>query len=156
MRPQEVAMNDQLIYLQRKRRTGANQFHTVTNGESLHEIAQVEGIRIENLLAYNFLNGNMQPQAGERLYLHEKAPAMPKLMTAAAIVTVVSKSNDFAKASDEDKNNAAGFMIHKVQTKETMYSIAKRYGVTPQDIIKWNELESMNLKIGQQLRIKRI
>jgi LysM repeat protein len=156
MRPQEVAMDDQLIYLQRKRRTGANQFHTVTDGESLHEIAQVEGIRIENLLSYNFLNGNMQPQAGERLYLHEKAPAMPKLMTAAAIVTVVSKSNDLAKASDEDRNSAAGFIIHKVQTKETMYSIAKRYGVAPQDIIKWNELASMDLKIGQQLRIKRI
>jgi LysM repeat protein len=156
MRPQEVAMNDQLIYLQRKRRTGANEFHTVVEAETLYDIAQSEGIRIESLLAYNFLNGNMQPQAGEKLYLHQKAPAMPRLATAAAIVTVVSKSNDFAKASEDERNTDVKFVTHKVHPKETMYSIAKKYGVTPQDIVKWNDLESMHLKIGQQLRIKRI
>jgi LysM repeat protein len=154
MRPQEVAMNDQLVYLQRKRRTGANELHTVTDGETLYDIAQTEGIRIENLLAYNFLNGNMQPQVGEKLYLHQKAPAMPRLATAAAIVTVVSKSNDFAKAPVQE--NEAKFVMHKVQPKETMYSIAKKYGVTPEDIVQWNDLASKDLKIGQQLRIKRI
>ena len=39
MRPQEVAGNDQLIYLQRKRKTGANEFHIVAKGESLYDIA---------------------------------------------------------------------------------------------------------------------
>jgi LysM repeat protein len=155
MRPQEVAMNDQLVYLQRKRKTGANEVHTVADGETLYDIAQTEGIRIESLLAYNFLNGNMQPQVGEKLYLHQKAPAMPRLATAAAIVTVVSKSNDFAKAPEEG-NSEAKFVIHKVQTKETMYSIAKKYGVTAEDIVKWNDLTTKSLKIGQQLRIKRI
>jgi LysM repeat protein len=149
MRPQDVALADQLIYLQRKRKTGANEFHVVAEGESLYGIAQLEGIRIESLQAYNFLRGSMQPQVGEKLYLHQQAPAMPRLNTAAAIVTVVSKSNDFAK-SDE-----ASFVVHTVQVKETMYSISKKYGVNPQDILKWNDLEGMSLKVGQQLRIKR-
>ena len=150
MRPQDVALTGQLIYLQRKRKTGANEFHIVADGESLYEIAQLEGIRIESLQAYNFLRGNMQPQAGEKLYLHQQAPAMPRLNTAAAIVTVVSKSNDFAKSADE-----ASFVVHTVQLKETLYSISKKYGVNPQDILKWNDLEGMSLKVGQQLRIKR-
>jgi LysM repeat protein len=154
MRPQEVATNDQLMYLQRKRKTGASEFHTVASGETLYDIAQTEGIRIESLLTYNFLNGNMQPQVGEKLYLHQKAPAMPRLATAAAIVTVVSKSNDFAKAPVEEKE--ANFVTHRVQPKETMYSIAKKYGITPEDIVKWNDLATKELKIGQQLRIKRI
>lgn len=155
MRQQEVAAADQLIFLQRKRKTGANEIHIVANGEDLYQIAQVEGIRLESLQAYNFLKGNMQPQAGEKLYLHQQAPAMPRLNTAAAIVTVISKSNDFAK---EPGTTAAetDYLVHTVQVKETMYSISKKYSVTPQDVAKWNGLQNMDLKTGQQLRIKRM
>lgn len=153
MRQQEVASTGQLIYLQRKRKTGANEFHTVANGENLYHIAQVEGIRIESLLAYNLLKGSMQPQIGEKLYLHQQAPAMPRLATAAAIVSVVSRSNDFAKSSELTAEN---YIIHTVQLKETLYSISKKYAVLPQDVVNWNALPGMGLKMGQQLRIKKM
>ncbi len=155
MRPQDVAAKDQLVFLQRKRKTGANEVHTVVNGEDLYYIAQVEGIRMESLQAYNFLKGNMQPQVGEKLYLHGQAPAMPRLNTAAAIVSVISKSSGFAKAYDESTLEA-NYIVHTVQVKETMYSISKKYSVAPQDVVKWNGLQTMDLKTGQQLRIKRM
>jgi LysM repeat protein len=155
MHPQDVATADQLIYLQRKRKTGANEFHIVARGESIYDIAQSEGIRIESLQAYNFLRNGMQPQAGEKLYLHQQAPAMPRLATAAAIVAVVSKSNDFAK-SEEINDATANYIVHTVRLKETMYSISKKYSVTPRDVAKWNDLQSMSLKTGQQLRIKKM
>lgn len=75
----ESAVKDQLIYLQRKRKTGKNEFHMVLPGETLADIAQQEAIRIESLLEYNFLKANMKPAAGEQLYLRSMAPAMPKL-----------------------------------------------------------------------------
>ena len=154
MRPQEVAGNDQLIYLQRKRKTGANEFHIVAKGESLYDIAQAEGIRIESLLTYNFLGRSMQPLVGETLYVHHQAPAMPRLVTAAAIVSVVFKSNDLAKA---DMNNGGeNYIVHTVQLKETLYAISKKYEVAPQDVLKWNGLQSTALKTGQQLRIKKM
>jgi LysM repeat protein len=37
-----------------------------------------------------------------------------------------------------------------------MYSISKKYSVTPRDVAKWNDLQSMSLKTGQQLRIKKM
>jgi LysM repeat protein len=110
---------------------------------------------MESLQGYNFLKGNMQPQVGEKLYLHQQAPAMPRLNSAAAIVSVISKSNDFAKAQETDVAEA-DYILHTVQVKETMYSISKKYSVTPQDVAKWNGLQSMDLKMGQQLRIKRM
>lgn len=79
MHEQDVAAIDQLIYLQKKRKVGAHEFHIVANGETLHDIAQSEGIRIESLLEYNYLRDGMQPQVGEKLYLTSKAPFMPKL-----------------------------------------------------------------------------
>ena len=72
----------------------------------------------------------MQPQVGEKLYLHQQAPAMPRLNTAAAIISVISKSNDFAKASSENTSET-NFIVHTVQLKETMYSISKKYSVSP-------------------------
>lgn len=79
MKAADIAANDQLVFLQRKRTVGTEPFHTVQEGETLYDIAQTEGIRLENLLAYNFLKYNMQPAAGEKMYLKEKAPEMPKL-----------------------------------------------------------------------------
>jgi LysM repeat protein len=75
----ETLANDQLIYLQRKRKSGSSEFHTVKLGETLRDIAQEEAIRIESLLEYNHLQSYMQPAAGEQLYLRSKAPGMPKL-----------------------------------------------------------------------------
>jgi LysM repeat protein len=80
---------------------------------------------------------------------------MPRLTTAAAIVSVISKSNDFAKASDVETAEASDYMQHTVQSKETIYSISKKYAVMPQDVVKWNHLQNMNLRVGQQLRIKK-
>ena len=75
----ETLVKDELIYLQRKRKTGNNEFHIVRTGETLRDIAQEEAIRMESLLEYNHLQGYMQPAAGEQLYLKSRAPAMPRL-----------------------------------------------------------------------------
>src|SRR5688572_10247871 len=75
----ETLTNDQLIYLQRKRKAGSNEFHVVKQGETIRDIAQEEALRLESLLEYNHLESYMQPAAGEQLYLRAKAPGMPKL-----------------------------------------------------------------------------
>lgn len=75
----ETLPEDQLIFLQRKKKTGDHEFHIVTAGENLQMIAQSEAIRLESLLAYNKLSSFMQPASGERLYLRNNAPTMPKL-----------------------------------------------------------------------------
>ena len=77
----EVLEKDQLIYLQRKRRVGANQFHVVASGETLYDIAQVQGIRLDALMQLNQIPSNQQPAPGQQLYLQSPAPAAPKLLT---------------------------------------------------------------------------
>ena len=75
----ETAGYDQLLYLQRKRKVGVMDFHIVKPGETMRDIAQAEGIRLETLQEYNWMRGDMQPAVGERLSLRAKASAMPKL-----------------------------------------------------------------------------
>ena len=79
MKETEAVASDQLIFLQRKRKTGNNEFHIVQPGETLHAIAQQEALRIESLLEYNFLKPGDQPAAGEQLNLRVKSSAKPKM-----------------------------------------------------------------------------
>jgi LysM repeat protein len=75
----EETNKDQLVYLQRKRKTGNNTFHIVKPGETLHDIAQLEAIRLESLIELNWLKGGMQPAIGEQLSLKSKSHSTPKL-----------------------------------------------------------------------------
>jgi LysM repeat protein len=79
LKREDVVIEDQLLFLQRKRKAGANEFHVVQKGESLYAICQAEGLRFESLLKYNHLQGNQQPATGEKLYLQQLAPARPRL-----------------------------------------------------------------------------
>lgn len=147
----ETAPADGLIYLHRKRKKGAHEFYTVTGSETLQQIAQSEGIRLETLMEYNFLRNGMQPAPGTQLHLQHKAPEAPKLATP-------KSTNTAALVRDEPEtaaSNEAPFIVHTVQPKETMYGISKKYAVTADDIQKWNNLDSTQLKTGQQLRISK-
>jgi hypothetical protein len=76
---QEAAEKDQLVYLQRKRKTGDHDVHVVQPGESLHDIAQTEALRLQSLLQYNKLQAGQQPAIGETLYLKSASPGTPRL-----------------------------------------------------------------------------
>ncbi len=81
MKEQDILKEGQLIFLQRKRRVGDGEYHTVQTGETLYEIAQQRGIRMEALLEYNHLMEHMRPAAGSHLNLRKKASGPPALTT---------------------------------------------------------------------------
>jgi LysM repeat protein len=151
----DVTEKDGLLFLQRKRKTGTNETHTVAPGETIYDIAQAEGIRLESLLEYNFLTPNVQPQTGEKLYLTSPAPNMPKLANEkTGMVTASFKTSEAVAQPVKKIMSEEAFTNHTVQPKETLYSIAKKYEVGIEEVRKWNALDSNDLKIGQQIRIK--
>jgi LysM repeat protein len=142
----EILEQDQLIFLQRKRRVGAAEFHIVQEGEKLHDISQKLGIRLEALQQYNLLKTGEQPAAGERLNLQAPAIAAPKLSGA-------SSMND--QETSVVENSQPQIIVHVVQPKETLYSISKKYQVAAEELQKWNRLTSIDLKEGMELIINR-
>ena len=54
-RNNDILAEGQLVFLQRKRKTGPAAFHTVQKGEDLYSICQAEGMRFESLLELNNL-----------------------------------------------------------------------------------------------------
>ncbi|MGH2566017.1 MAG: LysM peptidoglycan-binding domain-containing protein, partial [Ginsengibacter sp.] len=163
----ETLQKDQLIFLQRKRKTGLNDKHIVKQGENLYDIAQEEAIRLESLLGYNMLTNAMQPAIGEQLYLKSKAPSKPRLalkenysinsmpdMTAKKFNLVNNTQPPIVAGNIDrtDKQNADP-IYYTVQPKETIWAIAQKYKVKTDDLVKWNQLRGQDLKAGQRIKI---
>lgn len=148
LQQENVLAKGQLIYLQRKRKTGKQEFHTVQPGETLYDICQLEGIRLESLLEYNHLYKGMEPAEGTKLYLKESAPSRPLLASERKNQAGPSTASIIRNVSLE--NN---YTTHIVQTKETLYAISKKYGVPVEKLKQWNNLDNYDLRTGQELII---
>ncbi|OQP47237.1 hypothetical protein A4H97_06950 [Niastella yeongjuensis] len=152
----DVLAQDQLVFVQRKRREGPQEFHIVLPGETLYDISQSEGIRLENLINLNRLQDQGEPAIGEKLYLQDKAPEMPKLAKDVVYVAptpvppvVVPTPTQITPAN----SSATAGTIHIVSEKETLFSIAKKYSITVEQLKEWNKLAGNELKVGQELVI---
>ena len=68
-------------------------------------------------------------------------------------------ANSFPRAAGGGGGKAAAAsgskVTHRVKSGETLYSIARRYGVTIAQIVSWNGLSAnRTLRIGQRLTIR--
>ncbi len=73
-----ILNSSQLVFLERKPKRGDKDFHIVAAHETLEDIAQEEGVRLESILQYNQLQKGMQPETGEKIYLRAPFPVSPK------------------------------------------------------------------------------
>lgn len=69
MKEEDILVKGQLIFLQRKRKQGSISIHVVREGESLYDISQSEGVRLQDLLDMN--SSNSKPAAGDKIYLQK-------------------------------------------------------------------------------------
>lgn len=65
----DILAADQLLFIEKKQKKGASDFHNVEVGETLHTICQKEGVRMESLLEYNKLKKDSQLSVGQKIYL---------------------------------------------------------------------------------------
>ena len=122
---------DQNIYLQKKSKTGEDDFYVVQQGETLYDVAQKTGVQLKYLLEYNNLSATAKLNTNAKLILKP------------GLKHVVNNTGD--------KKNG----VHRVAPKEGLFSIARTYNVTIQQLRKWNNLDSDNLIIGQEIIVSK-
>lgn len=76
---QDILERNQLIFLEKKSKKGSKDIHIVDNNETLYDIAQKEGIRLEALLIFNRIPKGREVISGEKIYLRFNSPTTPKL-----------------------------------------------------------------------------
>ncbi len=103
-------------------------YHIVKSGETLYAISRIYQVTVNQIMEWNQLTST-ELDIGQRLLIsgNAKKPSSVKAVT--------------------DKGN----QIHIVTQGEGLYGIARIYNITVDDIIKWNQLQSTSLKVGQKL-----
>ena len=64
-----------LIYLEKRKKRGNKAIFKTKKGNTLREIALIEGIRLEQLKKYNKINADSKIAANQKVYLQKKSPS---------------------------------------------------------------------------------
>ncbi|GAB2547835.1 LysM peptidoglycan-binding domain-containing protein [Rufibacter soli] len=117
--------------------------HVVEKGETLYAISRKFGVSMEDLLAWNNLDGSAPLALGKELVLVAPSGQVSAVPTTGATPTKTT-------AAPATKP-IAGVKEHTVVAGETLYAISRKYGVTLQDLQTWNDLGTGAISIGQVL-----
>ena len=152
------------IFLQSKRSKGNEPIYTVAQGESMRSIAQKLGIKLKDLYLKNVMVANDQPYPGETIYLQEKRPGPPKTMAYSDFLKSQNTSSNpvttnTSTANASTDNSVPAFSQttaqYKVEPSDTLYSIAKKFNTTVQQLRTINNLENTDLHPGQTLVVSK-
>ena len=105
--------------------------HKVQRGETLASIAGQYGVTIADIREWNDLKSD-NIRVGDKLKL---------------------KADGKTSTSSRSRDNGAAEQTHKVKKGETLGQIATKYGVTVDDLRKWNNIKGNNIAAGQDLKV---
>ena len=122
----------------------------------LRRLAPRAGLSLDALRALNpaLVRGVTPPGNSWRL----KVPAGTVSNVQSALAATPKSGTVTAPARHASKRSIApGHGIHVVQPRDTVGSIAKRYGVSVADVLRWNSLEEQaRIRPGDRLRITEV
>jgi LysM repeat protein len=130
--------------------------HKVKSGETLKKIAHDADVSIEDLKAWNHLSSSVI-KIGQKLKVQGPEQTVSDNTTAkdkpevtkpqAKEKTVAAKT----EVSSGKAKQASTPETHLVKKAETLEKIAKDYGVTVDELKKWNELRTSRINAGDEL-----
>ncbi|MDO8999267.1 MAG: transglycosylase SLT domain-containing protein [Bacteroidota bacterium] len=130
--------------------------HKVKSGEKLSSIARKYGVTVADLKNWNYVGKNgIKPGKTLTVYVREQQNSKPKEIDVKSEKNVaVKKEKDVKTLAENNSSTKSEVVWHKVKKGESLYIIAKNFGVTAADVKSLNNLKSNNLNVGQLLKIK--
>lgn len=128
--PSTVLSVNQQLLIPTIPNTGNNITYTVKAGDSLWKIANQYGITVDELIQANNLT-NTVLQIGD-------------------VLIIPGTVEEPEEPSTPPSSNVIEYVV---QSGDSLYSIAKRYGITASELQSYNNLPSTLLSIGQVLKI---
>ena len=131
---------------------GDNQvtFHTIQSGETLYKLSVKYGVSVERICQAN-------PGLSAKNFRVDQVIAIPPVakseqVSAEMIDQLPSSPAKVEKKDESLKPNCRD--MHRVERKETVYSICKQYGITEEELLAANpEIKNKKLKKGKFLCI---
>jgi LysM repeat protein len=115
-------------------------YHTVAAGDTLYNIAKRYGQTIAQVAALNNIQPPYTISLGQRLQVGKGGSG--------------ASAYQAYNASNHSTGYAGGSRVHQVKAGETLYSIARLYGITSHELAVWNGISPpYNVFPGLKLRI---
>lgn len=114
--------------------------HKVSPGDTLAGIAKQYGITEKELRDWNTLKPGARLRAGTDLLVPENKTPLSRPQKTSGAQAGTSASLESSK-------------LYRVQKGETLWSIARRHGVSVEDLMRWNDLRGSLLQPGTILRL---
>lgn len=124
-------------------------YYRVKSGDNLGEISDKYGVSVAEIKKWNKLkSNNIALGANLKIVKNERVvTTVRKEVKADKIETAVvandNKTQDNPQASD----------LYEVQKGDNLFSIAKKFNVSIEDLKKWNNLEDLNVQLGSKLAL---
>lgn len=109
-------------------------YHTVAAGETLYSVSRLYNLPVEQIAFWNKLPVNSKLNTGQRL-----------------VVGRVSGFNPDIERHTSTTREA----VYTVKPGDTLYSIARQYGMTVKDIMELNEKDDFTLQVGEEIKVKK-
>jgi membrane-bound lytic murein transglycosylase D len=103
--------------------------HTVVAGETVYTIARRYQVGVMEIVQWNNLKLEAGIKPGQVLSLQ------------------VAEENALTDLSSKLE------IVHQVKPLDTLYSVARQYGVTIKELMDWNQKTDFNLTVGENLKI---
>ena len=154
-------------------------YYTVKSGDSLWSIAKKYGVTVNELKEANNLSSNTLSigqtlripienedsssstyvvKSGDNLYsiarqFNTTVDAIKTLNNLTTNTLLVGQRLTIPGEVEEDTTTDVDYINYIVKSGDSLYAIARNYGITVNQIKEFNDLTSNNLSVGQTLRI---
>jgi membrane-bound lytic murein transglycosylase D len=121
-------------------------YHKVKSGDNLSEISGKYSVALSDLKKWNKMKSNTI-SIGDKL----------KIIKNERVVTIIRKEIKVEKPVFETKietnvaQNPSDYYI--VQKEDNLFTIAKKFNVSLEDLKKWNNLDNTNIQLGSKLTL---
>lgn len=121
------------VYLQNKKSKGISFSHKVHENETMHMIAQKEGIQLKKLYEYNLMNPGDEPAIGETLMLQKKSKTRPKLKSQEETDKLYEKIKRLSIKNPVEVQQQEDTVTETPKPEEVKQEIKEEVKVVPQE-----------------------
>lgn len=128
----------------------AERWYVVREGDTLTRIAVRHGVSVEAIADLNGLNSKDVIRIDQRLKIPDAGPVPGDGTTADPALSEVPPPSPKAPSQAVPESE-----IHVVRQGDTLYALAKRYGVKVPELMAWNGIGPKDvLRVGQRLVVR--
>lgn len=121
--------------------------HTIQAGETIFRVSKIYGVTVDDIKAWNDLSINTV-EIGQELVI------LGGNIKPATTITQANPTKIYSAPASASVN-PNNYKYHILQAGQTVYRVSKIYGVTVDDIVKWNNIKGFAVIVGQRLVVKK-